>query len=653
MALVLADRVKETTTSTGTTAITLAGAATGYQTFSSAVGNANTTYYTIADQTGANWEVGIGTYTSSGNTLSRDTILASSNAGSLVTFTAGTKDVFVTYPAERALYTGGPLGTPSSGTLTNATGYTYANLSGTVPTWNQNTTGTAAGLSATLSIASGGTNSTATPTAGGAGYGTGTAHAYTAAGTAGQVLTSNGAAAPTWTTASGGGSTKTISNKTGAYTVVSGDLGTIINCTANSFTVSLTAAATLGAGFTCTIWNTSNTSTHAITIDPAGAETIDGVATLILRRGEGVDIVCDGTNWQTSYKKTMRAYVENINNTVARPIASNDNTVSIGSTSQATGTRSFSFGYGSIASNSDAYAIGYTATASGDTSFALGTSSTASGTVSLALGPNTTASSTRSVAIGSNSGGTGSQAVTGAGAMALGGSYASGTDSFAAGVANNTSSYGAKGTNSLAVGKTSLSSGFYSTAIGRNSVASGNGSLCICTDDGSGYTISATGGGSVAIGSGNKSIQFGKYTYGSGRISAEGDAQAGKLVLRMDSTSAVALTSNYAAAGTTNQLVLQSTQAVVIQGTLIGRLYAGGTNQIAAYNITGAATYDGTTITGTGLALTLIGTDSIGLTAAPTIAVNSTYKSVTITSGYKTASTIRWVATLNTTEVTG
>jgi hypothetical protein len=150
MALVLADRVKETTTSTGTTAITLAGAATGYQTFLLAVGNANTTYYTIADQTGANWEVGIGTYTTSGNTLSRDTVLASSNSGALVTFTAGTKDVFVTYPAERALYTGGPLGTPASGTLTNCT----------FPTLNQNTTGTAAGLSATLAIASGGTGAT-------------------------------------------------------------------------------------------------------------------------------------------------------------------------------------------------------------------------------------------------------------------------------------------------------------------------------------------------------------------------------------------------------------------------------------------------------------------------------------------------------------
>jgi hypothetical protein len=103
MTLILADRVKETTTSTGTTAITLAGAATGYQSFSAAIGNGNTTYYTIADQTGANWEVGIGTYASSGNTLARTTVLASSNAGSLVTFTSGTKDVFVTLPAERAI----------------------------------------------------------------------------------------------------------------------------------------------------------------------------------------------------------------------------------------------------------------------------------------------------------------------------------------------------------------------------------------------------------------------------------------------------------------------------------------------------------------------------------------------------------------------
>ena len=104
MALVLADRVRETTSSTGTTAVTLGGAYTGFQTFLAGIGNSNSTYYTISDSITGQWEVGIGTYTSSGNTLSRDTVLSSSNAGSLVSFTAGTKDVFVTQPSERNVY---------------------------------------------------------------------------------------------------------------------------------------------------------------------------------------------------------------------------------------------------------------------------------------------------------------------------------------------------------------------------------------------------------------------------------------------------------------------------------------------------------------------------------------------------------------------
>lgn len=105
MAFVLADRVKETTTTTGTGTITLAGASTGFQSFA-AIGNGNTTYYTIAAQGGSEWEVGIGTYTSSGTTLSRDTVLASSNSGSAVNFSAGTKDVFCDYPAGRAVVGG-------------------------------------------------------------------------------------------------------------------------------------------------------------------------------------------------------------------------------------------------------------------------------------------------------------------------------------------------------------------------------------------------------------------------------------------------------------------------------------------------------------------------------------------------------------------
>lgn len=103
MAFVLADRVKETTATTGTGTVTLAGAATGYQSFS-AIGNANTTYYVIAGQGTAEWEVGIGTYTAAGTTLSRTTVLSSSNAGALVRFSAGTKDVFCDYPASKAAY---------------------------------------------------------------------------------------------------------------------------------------------------------------------------------------------------------------------------------------------------------------------------------------------------------------------------------------------------------------------------------------------------------------------------------------------------------------------------------------------------------------------------------------------------------------------
>ena len=104
MALVLADRVKETTTVTGTGPATLLGAATGFQSFA-VVGNTNTTYYTIAGQTGSEWEVGIGTYSTTGPTLTRTTILANSSATqpSALSFSSGTKDVFVTYPAGRSI----------------------------------------------------------------------------------------------------------------------------------------------------------------------------------------------------------------------------------------------------------------------------------------------------------------------------------------------------------------------------------------------------------------------------------------------------------------------------------------------------------------------------------------------------------------------
>ena len=166
MALVLADRVKESSTTTGTGTFTLDGAATGYQTFSAAIGNGNTCYYTIAGQTTNEWEVGIGTVGAS--SLARTTILSSSNAGSAVTFSAGTKDVFVTYPAERSMYVDGTTITPAT--------------------------------AATLPVVSGGTGAT-TLTANNVLLGNGTsALQVVAPGTTGNVLTSNGT---TWVSQAG------------------------------------------------------------------------------------------------------------------------------------------------------------------------------------------------------------------------------------------------------------------------------------------------------------------------------------------------------------------------------------------------------------------------------------------------------------------
>lgn len=103
MAFVVKDRVKVTTTTTGTSDFTLGSASLGFQNFS-VIGDGNVTYYAATDAITGDWEVGIGTYTTSGPTLTRTTVLESSAGGSKVSFSAGSKDVFVTYPAERAVY---------------------------------------------------------------------------------------------------------------------------------------------------------------------------------------------------------------------------------------------------------------------------------------------------------------------------------------------------------------------------------------------------------------------------------------------------------------------------------------------------------------------------------------------------------------------
>ena len=104
MALAINNRVRETTSTTGTGAVTLAGAVDGFQTFAAGIGNSNTTYYAISLNTANEWEVGLGTLNSDSSTLTRTTVLESSNSDSAVDFAAGSKEVFCTLPSEKAVY---------------------------------------------------------------------------------------------------------------------------------------------------------------------------------------------------------------------------------------------------------------------------------------------------------------------------------------------------------------------------------------------------------------------------------------------------------------------------------------------------------------------------------------------------------------------
>ena len=239
MALILEDRVKVNTTTTGTGTVVLAATApAGYQTFA-VIGDNNTTYYTIAGQTTNEWEVGIGTYYLANSSLSRDTILSSSAANAAVTFTAGTKDVFVTYPSEQAVYE------DATGNISS-----YRFLGGSIDniTIGATTANTIAGT--TLSL-----NNTFTSTRTG-GAANGTSQIYLNGATSNRIdYNTNGVGVPAVTTRSAG--TKivyypgvSVSSTDFATGIESGALWTSIPGTANFFRwyANVTVVASLSGG---------------------------------------------------------------------------------------------------------------------------------------------------------------------------------------------------------------------------------------------------------------------------------------------------------------------------------------------------------------------------------------------------------------------
>ena len=324
MALVLADRVQETTTTTGTGTVTLAGAVSGFQSFAT-VGNANTTYYTIAGQTTSEFEVGIGTYTASGTTLSRDTILTSSNSNLAVNFSAGTKNVFVTYPASRSVYVNGTTITPTnSGILptsaggTGSSSTTYAsltaNVSGILPAANG---GTANGFTAfsgpttstktftlpdatatiltsntAVTVAQGGTGATSATAYAvqcGGTTSTGAHQSIASVGSSGQVLTSNGAGAlPTFQAAAGATITGSTANSTFyivGTTSTSGSLSTASISNTNVVSYNASTGACSAVSFSAS--SDESLKTNWRDVAPDFIEQLAGVKSGIFDRIEG------------------------------------------------------------------------------------------------------------------------------------------------------------------------------------------------------------------------------------------------------------------------------------------------------------------------------------------------------------------------------
>ena len=444
----------------------------------------------------------------------------------------------------------------------------------------------------------------------------------------------------------GGASAYTIDSKTAAYTVVAGDLGKIINCSSGTFTISLTSAATLGAGWYCWIYNTDDgASNFAVTIDPDGSETIGFKSTIVLRQLEGVKIVSDGTNWLVGDDRKSLFFQQNYRASLFAP-------------------------------------------------------SSATGLLSTAIGRGATSSAGDSFAAGSGAAGSGAKAA-GNGSVVLGNAYSSGSDGFAAAISNNTSSYGATGTNTvaigyqtkatnlggIAIGYTAQATAMIAVAIGNGAIASSRSAIAInegatasadsavCLGEDSttsgangsiiggyqntasglrsailgGYSNSATVDYSIAMGSQAKSDKYGKIAHATGAFANAGDAQGAIYVLRADTTDATAtvLTTNNATAGSINQIVAASDTCITFDGTITAM--QNGAQAYASWKIEGLLVNDGGTTTLANSATTVIqNLSSWGMALSADTGNNAL--AITVTG--EAAHNIRWVANIRTTEVT-
>ena len=440
----------------------------------------------------------------------------------------------------------------------------------------------------------------------------------------------------------GGASAYTREAKTANYTAVAGDLGKILDFTTNSSTLTLTAAATLGAGWYIWVKNSSSNAAHIVTIDANGSETIDGVVTRPMYRMESKQIVCDGSNFITIDGGVFGLAMNmNIPSVTYQPKPTGDNAIALGPYNYATGSYSFAAGYASTASGTQSTAIGYSADATAQESTAIGTQSRAEGNGSIGLGYYSYA--------------TGGQSIAGPD------SRASGANSVAFGIGTNSSGYGASGANSVAIGQSAYSTGSNSVAIGFNANARATQAICL----GANY---ATAQGAVAIGtniavSGLYSVGFGKdaydggiygkFAFGRDPISNQRDVGGGLFILGCSTTDATAttLTTRLTTPAATNQITLKNKAALVFNGLIVGRQdFTDGTDT-AAFKIQGIIRREanaGTTVLVNSSVETIQKTES---TMACTVSADTTLGCLKIQVTGIASHNIRWAGNISTAEI--
>ena len=359
-------------------------------------------------------------------------------------------------------------------------------------------------------------------------------------------------------------------------------------------------------------------------------------------------------------------YAANESSPTAQPSATGANAIAIGDSATASGEDAVAIGDGAVATGNDSVALG-ASRASDIGAFAAGiynnsTTYGARGRYGVAIGrfATSTTSGWNTAALGPQSVGSGDRAT------ALTNSYASGTDSLAAAIANNTSSYGAVGANSVAIGQNARAAQSNAIALGGSSLANGVYSFAFNGTTSGAYSVAfgGTASGSVAVSlkgataSGDRSLavgfravssRFGQKAFANGRFAADGDAQGSMFILRAATTDATAtvLTADQGSAASTNQIVAASDTCITFDGTITAM--QNGAQAYASWRIEGLLVNDGGTTTLANSATTVIqNLSSWGMA----LSADNTNNALAITCTGEASHNIRWVANIRTTEVT-